>query len=115
MAVALPLNIVACKMQTFWTRLELLELRDALHTSISHSEYLAARDAADESGVDHFFDKLLRIQDKMLTATGRRMAKERQAYMIAYLRQLDAEMEDSCDPDAGKITSALKQLEKVVE
>jgi uncharacterized protein len=78
--------------------------------SISHSEYLTARDSADESGVDHFFDKLLRIPDKMLTATGRRMAKDRLAYMVTYLRQLDVEMEESGDPDAGKITAALSQL-----
>ncbi len=75
--------------------------------AISQEEYLVARDAAAESGVDHFFDKLLRIHEKMLTAAGRALAAKRQAFMVRFMRELDSEMEESSDPSAGQIGSAL--------
>lgn len=43
-------------------------------------------------GVDHFFRKLLRIPNVLHTATARRMAKERAAFMRDYLRRLGAEI-----------------------
>lgn len=77
---------------------------------IGHEAYMAARDAGGESGVDHFFDKLLRIPDKMLTTHGRTLANERRLVMVSFLKQLDVEMEQSGDPDAGKIQTALVSM-----
>jgi uncharacterized protein len=44
------------------------------------------------SSIGHFHDKLLRLRDHMHTATGRALAAERHAYLVALLARLDAEM-----------------------
>lgn len=43
------------------------------------------------SSIQHFYDKLLRLKDDMLTATGRRMAVERDRFMRQFLEQFYAE------------------------
>ena len=43
------------------------------------------------ASIQHFYDKLLRLKDDMPTATGRRMAEERDGYMRAFLEQFYAE------------------------
>ena len=43
------------------------------------------------ASIQHFYDKLLRLKDDMHTATGRRMAEERDGYMRAFLEQFYAE------------------------
>lgn len=43
------------------------------------------------ASIQHFYDKLLRLKEDMLTPTGRRMAEERDAYMRAFLAQFYAE------------------------
>jgi uncharacterized protein len=43
-------------------------------------------------GLDHFYKKLLKIPPTLNTATARRMAGERAAFMEQYLRQLAAEI-----------------------
>jgi uncharacterized protein len=50
--------------------------------------------APDESQyvVDHFYEKLLRLAEMMMTETGRREAARRTAFMRAYLAQLDHEV-----------------------
>lgn len=42
--------------------------------------------------LDHFFTKLLKLEDGMYTATGRAMAQQRTAYMRAYLEELRMEL-----------------------
>src|SRR5437588_1958473 len=42
--------------------------------------------------LDHFFTKLLKLPDGMITKTGRRMAKQRVAFMRAYLDELRKEL-----------------------
>lgn len=41
---------------------------------------------ADNTGINHFFDKLLRLKDRMATETGRRMALERHETMVRFLK-----------------------------
>ena len=44
------------------------------------------------TAINHFYEKLLLIKDKMLTETGRRMALQRHEFMEAYLKQFDLEV-----------------------
>ncbi len=43
------------------------------------------------ASIQHFYDKLLRLKDDMLTPTGKRLAGERDAYMRRFLEQFYAE------------------------
>lgn len=43
--------------------------------------------------LDHFYTKLLNLVDTMTTATGRRLAEQRTAFMHAYLRAFKAEVD----------------------
>ncbi|MGH2482090.1 MAG: HD domain-containing protein, partial [Ktedonobacteraceae bacterium] len=43
--------------------------------------------------LDHFYDKLLKLEEGMYTATGRALAQQRTAYMRGYLQQFKAELE----------------------
>lgn len=43
------------------------------------------------ASIQHFYDKLLRLKDTMHTATGRRMAEERDGYMRQFLEQFYCE------------------------
>ena len=45
--------------------------------------------------IDHFYEKLLLIKDKLFTKTGREMAQERHAYMEGFLKQFYEEWEGS--------------------
>ncbi len=56
--------------------------------------------------LDHFFTKLLKLQDAMTTATGRAMAERRIAFLHLYLQELQQELTEggygnaSSDPTA---------------
>jgi uncharacterized protein len=41
--------------------------------------------------INHFYEKLLLLKDRMLTATGRRIAEERHQYMLQYLERFQQE------------------------
>lgn len=43
--------------------------------------------------LDHFFTKLLKLEEGMYTTTGRALAQQRTAYMRGYLQQLRTELE----------------------
>lgn len=43
--------------------------------------------------INHFYEKLLLLKDRMYTKTGKRLAKQRHEYMEAYLKQFLAEWE----------------------
>lgn len=43
--------------------------------------------------INHFYEKLLLLKDKMNTTTGYKIAKQRHQYMVDFLKQFDAEWE----------------------
>jgi uncharacterized protein len=43
--------------------------------------------------LDHFYTKLLKLEEGMYTATGRALARQRTEYMRSYLQQLKTELE----------------------
>lgn len=47
------------------------------------------------ASIQHFYDKLLRLKNTMHTATGRRLAEERDRYMRQFLEQFYCEWEGS--------------------
>ena len=66
-----------------------------LDRAIAHAlDPLAAEREPDDSryGVDHFYTKLLRLKDQIYTETGRQLAATRHEFMLAFLRQLAAEV-----------------------
>ncbi len=50
------------------------------------SEQYKKADRRSDNCINHFFEKLLRLKDLMLTAGGRRLAAERQEFMIMFLK-----------------------------
>ena len=54
-------------------------------------ESFAAYKASTGSTINHFYEKLLLLRDRMHTATGRRLAEQRHVFMEAYLAQFFAE------------------------
>ncbi|MGT2911740.1 HD domain-containing protein [Streptococcus cameli] len=48
------------------------------------------------TAITHFYEKLLRLSDKMQTKTGRTLAKERHAFLENYLQQFFAEWDGKC-------------------
>lgn len=50
-----------------------------------------------KSAVSHFYDKLLKLSGLMNTETARQMAQERHCFMLAFLDELDREMENEKD------------------
>jgi uncharacterized protein len=49
--------------------------------------------------LDHFYLKLLRLADRMSTATGRAEARRRTLFMQEYLRQLGQEIRVGYEPE----------------
>lgn len=49
------------------------------------------RSGPTSSVLHHFFEKLLRVRDDMLTPTGRLLAEDRHDYMLGFLAQLQSE------------------------
>ena len=59
---------------------------------IKHDSFEAYADSKSHT-INHFYEKLLLIKDRMHTETGRKMAQERHDFMVNFLNQFYAEWE----------------------
>jgi uncharacterized protein len=74
---------------------------------ISHEAYVNAPKPATDSAVDHFFDKLLTIQPRLTTTLGKKLGLQRQAFMAAFLKELDGELAHCCDSSSAGMLKAV--------
>lgn len=60
--------------------------------SLTQEEYQSQKNSGVETtAINHFYEKLLKIKDLMKTETGKRIASERHAFLLSYLRQFHQE------------------------
>lgn len=60
------------------------------------------------SSIKHFFDKLLKIKEMMLTSYGQELAKERHDFMKKFLIQIDEELLETDYNEGGNIKKRVK-------
>ena len=59
---------------------------------VNHEAYSKAQNVKEGSSIEHFFEKLLRLKDMMLTKHGKSLAEARHSFMVAYIRELALEI-----------------------
>ena len=60
--------------------------------NMTAEQYNAQATRNESTAVNHFYEKLLLIKDKMNTQSGRKMAEQRHQFMLEYLKQFEAEV-----------------------
>lgn len=58
-------------------------------SSLTQEEYMSS--GREQTTVNHFHEKLLKLKDMMKTDTGRRIAEKRHAFMVSYLEAFTQE------------------------
>ncbi|TLX77590.1 HD domain-containing protein [Labilibacter sediminis] len=68
--------------------------RELFNASIPPKTYASTEDyrKSESPTVNHFYEKLLLLKDKMETSTGKTMAEERHNFMLNFLKQFYAEI-----------------------
>lgn len=66
---------------------KLYDWNEQARNNMSEEEYRTVKTAS----VTHFYEKLLLLQDLMMTETARRLAKQRHEFMLTFLEQLKLE------------------------
>ena len=68
--------------------------REMFNASISPQIYTSTKEYRNSQSptINHFYEKLLLLKDKMETQTGRELAQERHEYMLSFLKQFYAEI-----------------------
>lgn len=64
-----------------------------VQTYASAAEYRAAKDTPNRTVINHFYEKLLLLKDRMLTPTGKELAVERHAIMEQFVQEFISEWE----------------------
>lgn len=67
---------------------KLYDTEELVRTKMTEVEYRGRKTAS----VTHFYEKLLLLKELMVTPEGKRLAEERHAFMVAYLKQLEKEI-----------------------
>ena len=57
--------------------------------SLAHTEYMDRR--REQTTINHFHEKLLKLRGMMKTQTGRRIAEQRHNFMVSYLQEFNQE------------------------
>ncbi len=60
-------------------------------SNMTAEEYNAQSINNKSTAINHFYEKLLLIKDKIQTTTGQKLAQERHEYMLTFLKQFDCE------------------------
>ncbi len=79
----------------------------------TRDEYIAQDESKNDkklSGVQHFFDKLLRIQEMMTTSAGSIIAQRRQLAMLTYLSTLADELCEAGSTDGFILKTKLQSF-----
>ena len=61
-----------------------------------HDTVEAYKSQGSSTAISHFYDKLLKVKDTMLTASGQKMADHRHQFLVTYLEQFLKEWEGHC-------------------
>ena len=61
-------------------------------TVINSEAYTKTQNVKEGSSIEHFFEKLLRLKDMMLTKHGKSLAEKRHSFMVTYIRELAMEI-----------------------
>ncbi len=77
---------------------------------VNREAYLQSQKTSEASAIGHFFEKLLRIKDHIMTVEGKRLGQQRHSNMISFLQQLDAELSDAMDESSGAIAEGLQSF-----
>ena len=67
---------------------KLYDADESVRMNMSEDEYRERGTAS----VTHFYEKLLLLKDLMVTVEGKRLAEQRHAFMVSFLRQLESEI-----------------------
>eukprot|EP01117_Protostelium_nocturnum_P005855 TRINITY_DN2111_c0_g1_i4.p1 TRINITY_DN2111_c0_g1~~TRINITY_DN2111_c0_g1_i4.p1 ORF type:complete len:229 (+),score=72.06 TRINITY_DN2111_c0_g1_i4:222-908(+) len=63
------------------------------HTNEVTKEEYTRKERKNNTSINHFYEKLLLLKDKMKTESGRKLAQERHDYMLCFLNQFKKEWE----------------------
>jgi uncharacterized protein len=64
-------------------------------SDMTAEQYNAQTISNGSTAINHFYEKLLLIKDKIQTTTGKRLAEQRHDYMVTFLKQFDNEANPS--------------------
>lgn len=73
---------------------KLYDTQEISRSEMTEEEYRAKETAS----VTHFYEKLLLLKELMVTEEGKRLAEQRHAFMVAFLKQLEEETGNSFQP-----------------
>ena len=83
-----------------YTKQELYNEQINLHFHSSFEEYKNAQTTT----INHFYEKLFLLKERMNTKTGKKMAEERHRYMVHYIQTLKEECQLDWLPDPNNYT-----------
>ena len=82
---------------------------DELMTNISHAECTKQQtDNIKMNSVQHFFDKLLNIREKVFTPTAQALAEKRHNFLVTYLEELGRELQEGGEKERDFLSKKVR-------